>query len=69
MTAEPLPAPGDLIDEKEAAAVLAVAVTTLRNWRALKQGPRYCKIGGRLVRYRRGDLAAFVEAGSADKAA
>lgn len=59
--------PGDLLDEKEAAAVLAVAETTLRNWRALKQGPRFHKIGGRLVRYLRSDLAAFI-AGEGEKA-
>ncbi len=53
--------PGDLIDEKEAAAILAVAVTTLRNWRSLKQGPRYLKLGARMVRYSRAELAAFIK--------
>lgn len=53
--------PGDLIDEKEAAAILAVAVTTMRNWRALKQGPRHLKIGARMVRYSRAELAAFIK--------
>jgi predicted DNA-binding transcriptional regulator AlpA len=57
--------PGDLIDEKEAAAILAVAVTTLRNWRALKQGPRYKKLGARMVRYSRAELAAFINGGHA----
>ena len=52
--------PGDLIDEKEAAAILAVAVATLRNWRAMKQGPRYFKLGARMVRYSRAELAAFI---------
>ncbi len=60
MLAEPLPAPGDLIDEREAAAVIGCAVATLRNWRALRQGPRYRKIGARMVRYHRADLAAFI---------
>lgn len=59
---------GDLVDEIEAAAILATAVATLRNWRALRRGPRYCKIGLRMVRYHRADLAAFV-AGDASKAA
>ena len=58
--------PGDLLDEREAAAVLVVAETTLRNWRALKQGPRTYKIGGRLVRYHRSDLAAFIAGEEAD---
>lgn len=53
-------APGDLIDEREAAALLGLAVGTLRNWRALRQGPRFRKIGTRAVRYRRADVAAFI---------
>lgn len=61
--------PADLLDENEAATTLSVAVQTLRNWRWKGEGPRYVKVGARLVRYRRGDLAAFVEAGSTGKAA
>ena len=59
-SAEPI-LPGDLLTEQEAAAALNCAVRTLRNWRALRKGPRYRKIGARLVRYRRGDLLAFIE--------
>lgn len=51
--------PGDLVDEREAALILSTAVRTLRNWRALRKGPRYRKIGARLVRYHRADLAEF----------
>lgn len=51
--------PGDLVTEIEAAAILSTAVRTLRNWRALKKGPRYRKIGLRMVRYLRADLASF----------
>lgn len=67
MHTEPLPAPGDLLDEKEVAAILALAVTTLRNWRALGpgHGPRFVKLGKRAVRYRRSDLAEFI-AGDAE---
>ena len=62
--------PGDLVTEHEAAAILSTAVRTLRNWRALRKGPRYRKIGARMVRYHRADLAAFqhVMAGDADEA-
>ena len=60
---------GDLVDETEAAAILDTAVRTLRNWRALGKGPRYRKIGQRMVRYLRSDLRAFIgdgaEAGAA----
>ncbi len=53
--------PGDLVTEHEAAAMLGIGVRTLRNWRALrnKKGPRYRKIGARLVRYHVADLEAF----------
>lgn len=51
--------PGDLVTEREAAAILSVAVRTLRNWRALRKGPTYCKIGARLVRYNRSTLTEF----------
>lgn len=60
--------PGDLVDEREAAAILGCAVQSLRNWRWKGIGPRAMKIGQRLVRYHVADLAAFIEAGNADKA-
>ena len=63
-----LPDPGDLLDEKEVAAILKCGINTLRNWRSLKKGPPFVKVGERLVRYRRADLAAFVT-GDTSKAA
>ena len=60
-----LPQPGDLIDEHEVAAILAVRVNTVRNWRATGRGPTYLKIGCRAVRYRRTDVAKFIDAGVA----
>lgn len=60
--------PGDLVDEREAATILSASVQTLRNWRWSGKGPRFRKIGARLVRYHRADLAAFIGAGNADKA-
>lgn len=64
-----LPSPGELVTELEAAAILSTAVRTLRNWRALRKGPRYRKIGARMVRYHRADLAEFqrVMAGNTGK--
>jgi hypothetical protein len=56
----PLLSPGDLVDEREAAAILTVEVRTLRNWRALGKGPRFVKVGERIVRYLRVELAAFI---------
>lgn len=59
--------PGDLLTESEAAEALHIAVRTLRNWRirGTGKGPRFRKIGQRLVRYHRADLLAFIEGGAA----
>lgn len=57
---------GDLLTESEAAETLHVAVRTLRNWRSMPgKGPRFRKVGQRLVRYHRADLLAFIEGGAA----
>jgi predicted DNA-binding transcriptional regulator AlpA len=59
---DPAPlSPGDLVDEREAAAILSASVQTLRNWRWSGNGPRWRKVGQRMVRYHRADLAAFIE--------
>ena len=60
MYRDSLPAAGELVDEVEAAAILGIAVRTLRNWRALRKGPHFNKIGQRMVRYHRADLSAFI---------
>ncbi len=57
---------GDLVGEREAAAILDASVQTLRNWRWRCEGPRYRKIGARMVRYARSDLAAFIEGATRD---
>lgn len=69
MSSNSLPSPGDLVDENQAAAILGASVQTLRNWRWADKGPRYRKVGQRLVRYHRADLAAFIEAGKGGRAA
>ena len=51
-----------LLNETEAARILAMQVTTLRRWRWAGKGPRFIKIGS-AVRYDQGDLAAFIEDG------
>lgn len=52
--------PGDLVDEREAAAILGCAVQTLRNWRWRKAGPKVRRVGPRMVRYLRADLADYI---------
>ena len=49
----------NLLNEREAAGVIACSVALLRKWRLFDEGPAYCKIG-RLVRYRQEDLNAFL---------
>lgn len=51
-----------LVDTREAAAFLGLAVATL-NWvrsNAPCRGPKFCRVGTRTVRYRLGDLRAFI---------
>jgi hypothetical protein len=48
-----------LLDEKQAAALLNVSVKTLQARRSTGGGPRFVKVG-RCVRYRHEDLQAFV---------
>lgn len=68
---ESLPAlqPGDLLAAEELAALLGTSTITLANWRSTGKGPRFVKIGERMVRYRRADVLAFIEAGEPAKEA
>ena len=62
--------PGDLLTDREVSALLGISTVTLCNWRCTgKGGPRYRKIGDRVVRYLRADVEAFIEAGTVDPAA
>jgi len=47
---------------EQAASYLSVAPGTLRNWRVDGQGPR-ANVVGRIVRYHRESLDAFMDAG------
>ncbi len=48
------------VGERDVVAILGVSLQTLRNWRHLGRGPRYCKYG-RAVRYLLADLLAWRE--------
>ncbi|TIM22854.1 MAG: helix-turn-helix domain-containing protein [Mesorhizobium sp.] len=50
---------GRLLDAREAALTLRVSVKTLANWRCSGKGPRYAKLGARVV-YNDHDLNDFV---------
>jgi predicted DNA-binding transcriptional regulator AlpA len=53
--------PDRLIDEREAAGFLCYSVRALQNWRVRGGGPRFVKVSGRSVRYRRRDILAWIE--------
>lgn len=48
------------LDTRQAAALTGIAAYTLECWRRDGEGPPYVKLG-RLVKYRRVDLDAFME--------
>ena len=48
-----------LIDEKRLCADLGISSVTATKWRARAEGPRFIKVG-RLVRYRRSDVDAWL---------
>src|SRR5262249_12958551 len=50
----------ELMNEREAAAYLGVSVSGMRKWRARQSGPKYARFG-KIIRYRRSDLDAFVQ--------
>ena len=49
---------GENLDARGAAKRLKLAEQTLANWRHLRKGPAYIRIGGRII-YREADLVAF----------
>lgn len=50
---------GPLIDEKQLCADLGISPVTATKWRAKAAGPPFIKVG-RLVRYRRADVEAWL---------
>jgi len=54
----PIPKRSDRLDQNDLAARWKISPRTLERWRWLNQGPRYLKIGGRVV-YRLEDIEAF----------
>ena len=50
-----------LLTEVQASDLLFMSVRTLQTWRSQRGGPPYVR-AGRAVRYRRGDLVAWIRA-------
>lgn len=57
----------ELLNSEEAAKYLKVSVATLYRWRSQGEGPVSRKVGG--LKYRRGDLRAYLESAPAKGAA
>jgi predicted DNA-binding transcriptional regulator AlpA len=55
------PDPNTLVDEREAASILCYSVRALQNWRHRGGGPLFVRVSSRSIRYRRTDLAKWVE--------
>lgn len=53
-----------LLTTAQAATCLGTTKRTLEAWRYEGGGPVFVKLGGRLVRYRQSDLAAFIDEGT-----
>ena len=51
-----------LLCTKEAARILKLSHRTLEKWRGTGEGPIYCRVGGRNIRYRPEDINLFIEA-------
>ena len=49
------------LTESECAAMTGLALSTLRNWRFLRQGIPYCRIGKRSIRYALDDVIKYME--------
>jgi len=48
------------LNESEVSQLTGIAKQTLRNWRSLRRGMKYCKCG-KCVRYLRSDVIEFME--------
>ena len=59
MTANDNHPASEFLDEKALCALLAISSVTATKWRAKAKGPPFIKVG-RLVRYRRSDVEAWL---------
>ena len=50
----------DLLTERDLAGLTHMSLGTIRRWRQFRRGPRYVKVEGAAVRYKREDVAAWL---------
>ena len=49
-----------LLCEKEVAKLLGQSIKTLQKWRVQGEGPPFIRMSPRAIRYRRGDIDAWI---------
>lgn len=52
-----------LLTSQQVADLLAVELRTVEDWRARGVGPRFVRVGRRMVRYRPADVESYVAGG------
>ncbi len=68
VTATPVPRksltnlPPEVVRPVEAACLLSVSLSLLKKWRVQGDGPRFVRLGGRAIGYRRADLSDWIAA-------
>lgn len=62
-SAAAVPDPDAAMGEDDSAAFLGVSTRTLQRWRATGDGPRFSRLGGRVV-YKRRELVRFLDENS-----
>lgn len=50
-----------LLTEKDVWAIYGLKLSTLRNWRTLRKGPRFLKLNAKKVMYRQTDVEDFLD--------
>ncbi len=53
---------GYTLTQQEAAARLGITPEALRKWRRFGRGPKFLRLGQKLIRYREEDIEAFIAA-------
>ena len=53
--------PPEVVRPPEAASLLSVSLSLLKKWRLKGDGPRFVRLGGRAIGYRRIDLWDWIE--------
>lgn len=51
-----------LLRESDVARILGLSLAAIRRWRVSGKGPKFLKVGGATVRYRRSDLERWLAA-------